>query len=41
VLAILVVAGNQSFSNIANLAMDLVMIVLLWNTAASAWLDAA
>jgi hypothetical protein len=40
VLAILVVAGNQSFSSFANLAMDLVMIVLLWNRAASDWLDA-
>jgi len=40
VIAILMVAGNQSLDRIVTLALDLVMIWLLWNKAASDWLDA-
>ena len=40
VLAIIMVAGNPSLDRIVTLALDLVMIYLLWNKAASEWLSA-
>ena len=40
VLAIIMVAGNQSIDRIVTLALDLVMIYLLWNKDASEWLSA-
>jgi hypothetical protein len=39
-LAIIMVAGNQSLDRIVTLALDLVMIYLLWNKDASEWLSA-
>ena len=41
VLAVVMVAGNQSLDRILTLALDLVMIYLLWNKDASRWLSAA
>jgi hypothetical protein len=41
VIAILMVAGNQSLDRILTLLLDLVMICLLWNKQARDWLDAA
>jgi len=40
VLAIVMVAGNQSLDRIVTLALDLVLIYLLWNKDASEWLAA-
>jgi hypothetical protein len=41
VLAIIMVAGNQSLDRIVTVALDLVMIYLLWNKDASEWLSAS
>jgi len=41
VLAIIMVAGNQSIDRMVTLALDLVMIYLLWNKDASEWLSAS